>query len=110
MGTSQTFGHNLVLSFLQIGGLLAVPFLVVLIVIVIRIVLRGGLIAAGVAASIAIAMTDPFFEGSVAATIAIAAAIFGLSISRGGDPKVSEWFASRRKSHPAETLPGSLLL
>jgi hypothetical protein len=64
-GESQTFAHNVALSMLQIGGLLSVPYLVVLAVLVYKALRRGGPYAAAVAAAVAVSMTQPFFESTV---------------------------------------------
>jgi hypothetical protein len=50
---------------LQIGGLLSVPYLVVLAVLVYKALRRGGSYAAAVAAAVAVSMTQPFFESTV---------------------------------------------
>lgn len=65
VGESQTFAHNLVLSMLQIGGLLSVPYLVALSVLMYRGLRHGGPYRAAVAASIAVSMAQPFFESTV---------------------------------------------
>ncbi|WP_156374156.1 O-antigen ligase [Cellulomonas sp. Leaf334] len=64
---SQTFAHNAIVSFPQIGGLLfGVPLLIILAGLTWR-ALRYGNAAfrAPVLAAIAISMTDPFLEGMV---------------------------------------------
>jgi hypothetical protein len=68
-GSSQSFAHNLVLSFLQMAGLLALPFLII--------VARWTLIAArrrpellpAIAAGLSLSITEPFFEGFVGALV-----------------------------------------
>lgn len=64
-GQSQTFAHNLVVSMLQIGGLLSLPYLAVLSFLAYRALRHGGPYTAAVAASIAVSMTQPFFESTV---------------------------------------------
>jgi hypothetical protein len=64
-GESQTFAHNLVLSMLQIGGLLSVPYMVALAILMYRALRHGGPYTAAVAAAIAVSMTQPFFESTV---------------------------------------------
>jgi hypothetical protein len=64
-GQSLSFAHNLVVSMLQIGGLLSVPYLVVLSFLAYRVFRNGGPYTAAVAASIAVSMTQPFFESTV---------------------------------------------
>jgi hypothetical protein len=79
-GKSETFAHNLVLSMLQIGGLLSLPYLVVLAVLVYRALRHGGPYTAAIAASIAISMTQPFFESTVGNLIILPVAFLaGLS-------------------------------
>jgi O-antigen ligase len=63
-GQSLTFAHNLVVSMLQIGGLLSLPYLVALSFLAYRALRHGGPYTAAVAASIAISMTQPFFEST----------------------------------------------
>lgn len=64
-GQSQTFAHNLVVSMLQIGGLMALPYLVALSFLAYRALRHGGPYTAAVAAAIAVSMTQPFFESTV---------------------------------------------
>ena len=64
-GQTQTFAHNLVVSMLQIGGLLSLPYLVILSFLAYRALRHGGPYRAAVAAAIAMSMTDPFFESTV---------------------------------------------
>jgi hypothetical protein len=75
VGESQTFAHNVVFSMLQIGGLLSVPFLVVLAVLMYRALRHGGPYRAAVAASIAVSMTQPFFESTVGTLIILPVAV-----------------------------------
>lgn len=70
-GQIQTFAHNLVLSMLQIGGLLAMPYLVGLFCLAISALRRGGPYAAAIGAALALSMTDPFFESTVGNLIVI---------------------------------------
>jgi hypothetical protein len=64
-GQSQTFAHNLVVSMLQIGGLLSLPYLVALSFLAYRALRNGGPYTAAIAAAIAVSMTQPFFESTV---------------------------------------------
>ena len=65
-----SFAHNVVLSFLQIGGLFGAIFLAVLAKLVTAGVRnRVGMVAA-VAAALAMSFSDPFLEGGVGALIA----------------------------------------
>jgi hypothetical protein len=64
-GQSQSFAHNLVVSMLQIGGLLSLPYLVILSFLAYRVFRHGGPYTAAVAASVAVSMTQPFFESTV---------------------------------------------
>lgn len=64
-GQSETFAHNLVVSMLQIGGLLSLPYLAALTFLAYRAFKHGGPYTAAVAASIAISMTQPFFESTI---------------------------------------------
>ena len=70
-GQSQTFAHNLILSMLQIGGLLSVPYLAALSYLAYRALRYGGPYTAAVAAAIAVSMTQPFFESTVGNLIAL---------------------------------------
>lgn len=89
LGAPQSFGHNFFLSFLQIGGLLALPFIVCVIVMAILVVIKGGVLGAAAAAALTIAMTDPFFEGTAASVVALAVIVFALRQRPNGEPIVS---------------------
>lgn len=79
-GQSQTFAHNLVVSMLQIGGLLSVPYLVALSFLAYRALRNGGPYTAAIAAAIAVSMTQPFFESTVCNLIVLPVAFLaGLS-------------------------------
>lgn len=79
-GQSETFAHNLVVSMLQIGGLLSLPYLVALAYVAYRALRNGGPYTAAVAAAIAISMTQPFFESTVCNLIILPVAFLaGLS-------------------------------
>lgn len=67
---NQSFAHNVVFSFLQIGGLGGVLFLVVLVVGAIRGVARRPAFAPAIVAALVASMTDPFFENFVASFVA----------------------------------------
>ncbi|MFZ4893077.1 O-antigen ligase family protein [Plantibacter sp. Mn2098] len=63
---TQSFAHNLVLSFLQIGGLVfGLPVVTLIVVFVFRACRSDRLLSAAALSAIAISMTDPFFEGTV---------------------------------------------
>jgi len=83
-----TFAHNLILSFLQIGGLLAVPYLVGLIWLLARSTRVQMEMSGALVAGIAIALTDPFFEGTVGGMIVLAIAIRGMSWRRGPEERL----------------------
>jgi O-antigen ligase len=86
VGESQTFAHNVVFSMLQIGGLLAVPYLVVLLVLMYRAMVCGGPYRAAVAAAIAVSMTQPFFESTVGTLIILPIVVLaGLPTERAPD-------------------------
>ncbi len=71
IGQSQTFAHNSVLSLLQIGGMLSLPFLLSLAFLIYHALKGGGPYTAAIAASVTISMTDPFFESLVGNLLAI---------------------------------------
>jgi hypothetical protein len=75
VGESQTFAHNLVLSMLQIGGMLSLPYIVALAVLIYRALRLGGPYRAAIAASLAVSMTQPFFESTVGTLIVLPVAI-----------------------------------
>jgi O-antigen ligase/polysaccharide polymerase Wzy-like membrane protein len=82
-GQSETFAHNLVVSMLQIGGLLSLPYLLALSFLAYRALRHGGQYTAAVAASIAISMTQPFFESTVCNLIVLPVAFLaGLATSK----------------------------
>jgi hypothetical protein len=89
LGSPQSFGHNFFLSFLQIGGLLALPFIVCIVVMAVLVVFKGGLLGASAAAALTIAMTDPFFEGTAGSVVSLAVIIFALRQQRNGEPVIS---------------------
>lgn len=74
LGFETTFAHSLALSFLQIGGLVALPFLVFLARTVLRALRLQHALAPAFVATLAISMTDPFFEGTVGGLIGLALA------------------------------------
>lgn len=79
-GQSQTFAHNLVVSMLQIGGLLSLPYLVALSFLLYRAFRNGGPYTGAIAAAIAVSMTQPFFESTVCNLIVLPVAFLaGLS-------------------------------
>jgi hypothetical protein len=86
VGESQTFAHNLVLSMLQIGGLLSVPYLAALAVVMYRALRHGGPYTAAIAAAIAVSMAQPFFESTVGNMIILPVAFLaGLSTAMTAD-------------------------
>jgi hypothetical protein len=84
-GQSETFAHNLVVSMLQIGGLMSLPYLAALAYVAYRALRHGGPYTAAVAASIAISMTQPFFESTVCNLIILPVA-FLAGLSTGSTP------------------------
>ena len=101
VGESQTFAHNLVFSMLQIGGLMAVPYLVVLAVVMYRALTRGGPYRAAVAASIAVSLTQPFFESTVGTLLILPVAIVaGLSAAPATEDNAQAVVAPGRGSTP----------
>lgn len=83
-GTRISFAHNLVLSFMQIGGALGVAFLLILAVCVVRAWNNAPELRPAIAAGLAISMSDPFFEGPVAAFI------MWMALGRGLSPDKSQ--------------------
>lgn len=81
MGQSNTFAHNILFSMLQIGGLMAVPYLLALFVLVYRGLKLGGNYAAAIAAAIAISLTDPFFESTAGNLLFLPVAVLAISTS-----------------------------
>lgn len=77
-----SYAHNLVLSFLQIGGLIGLSFLGVLTVAVVRCWRRSPALRPAVCAALAISMSDPFLEGYVGALLTWAVLIMGASVAR----------------------------
>lgn len=85
LGNQTSFVHNFVMSFLQMGGLLfGLPFLIVLIVCAYRASRREGTLISAIVAAFTIALSDPFFESTVAAIVVWA--VLGRSISRASKP------------------------
>lgn len=74
-GQSETFAHNLVVSMLQIGGLLSIPYLVALAYLAYRALRHGGPYTAAVAAAVAVSMSQPFFESTVCNLIVLPVAL-----------------------------------
>lgn len=72
IGASNSFAHNFFLSFLQIGGLLALPLFIYVIATWLIAVSSGHPLSAAATASIALSMTEPSFEGLIGATISFA--------------------------------------
>ncbi len=84
-GQSETFAHNLVISMLQIGGLMSLPYLAALAYVAYRALRHGGPYTAALAAAIAISMTQPFFESTVCNLIILPVA-FLAGLSTGSTP------------------------
>jgi hypothetical protein len=79
-----SFAHNVILSFLQIGGLCGLLYLVVSGRLV-RTAWRGASrMFAAVAAAVAISLSDPFFEGGVGSLIAWSALTYAAFSARHG--------------------------
>lgn len=85
-GQSETFAHNLVISMLQIGGLLSLPYLVALSYLAYRALRHGGPYTAAITAAIAVSMTQPFFESTVCNLIVLPIAFLaGISTRKAAD-------------------------
>ena len=69
-GVPISFAHNVVLSFLQIGGLFGLAFLVILARQAHKGLRSRHPMFAAVAAALAMSFSDPFFEGGVGALVA----------------------------------------
>jgi len=67
--SAASFAHNLVLSFLQIGGLLGVVFLSTVLARVLSMIRYQSVFLGALAAGLAISMTDSFVEGAVGGTL-----------------------------------------
>jgi hypothetical protein len=113
-GESQTFPHNLVLSMLQIGGLLSLPYLAALAFLAYRALRHGGPYTAAVAASIAISMTQPFFESTVcnliALPIALLAGLTAATVEEDGDGRIdtNRTRSTRSRSRPTQRVHAHL--
>lgn len=70
LGRQQSFAHNVIPSFLQIGGLLSMPFLMLLAYRTVCAIRVGGVLLAPVVACVVFSMTDPFFEGTIGGVLA----------------------------------------
>jgi len=88
-GESQTFAHNSVLSLLQIGGALSLPYLAIVSLLSFRAIRFGGPYGAAVGASIAVSMTDPFFE-SVTGNLLFIPIAFIASLSCSTSPQTAK--------------------
>lgn len=64
-----SFAHNVVLSFLQIGGLFGLAFLILLAHQSMKGMRNGTPMFAAVVAALAMSFSDPFFEGGVGALV-----------------------------------------
>lgn len=104
-GQSQTFAHNLVLSMLQIGGMMALPYLVVLAYLTYRALKYGGPLAAAVAAAVAVSMTQPFFESTVGNLIVLPVIFLaGTHATAKAGSRGSEVENPRKGSRPSRPL------
>lgn len=72
LGASISFAHNLFFSFLQIGGLLAVPVLILAVAPSIIAISSKHAFAGATAAALTISLFEPLFEGLVGAAVAFA--------------------------------------
>ncbi|MEW1918629.1 O-antigen ligase family protein [Pseudarthrobacter oxydans] len=76
----QSFAHNFLLSFLQIGGIfLGLLTVVIFLALMIRAIRRNPYIAPPLFAAFAISMSDPFFESTVANLLTLSAVFFSLT-------------------------------
>lgn len=100
-GLPASFAHNVVLSFLQIGGLAGIMILILLLRLNVE-AWNDRSVRAPLAAAAAISMTDPFYEGFVGALIIMAILVAtivsrrrapSLQLARVADP-------STKKVHP----------
>jgi O-Antigen ligase len=87
IGQQESFAHNLVASFLQMGGLTASPVIIFVIVATVTLCRRGSPLFPAALAGFAISMSDPFFEGYVGAMTMFGILIGGLLADRRGDAK-----------------------
>ncbi len=85
IGEQESFAHNLFASFLQMGGLIALPVIIFVIVATITLCRRSSPLFPAALAGFAISMSDPFFEGYVGAMTMFGILIGGLLADRRGD-------------------------
>jgi hypothetical protein len=78
-GAENSFAHNFILSFIQIGGVIGIAFVVLFCVVLLIALRRASVYAAPIVAAAAMALTDPFLESFVAGTITFSSAVFVLS-------------------------------
>jgi hypothetical protein len=106
-GQSETFAHNLVVSTLQIGGLMSLPYLAALAFLAYRALRHGGPYTAAVAAAIAISMTQPFFETTVCNLIVLPVAFLaGMSTATAAEDNGGGIVAPRTGSPRARLYKG----
>jgi hypothetical protein len=84
-GEQESFAHNLFASFLQMGGLTALPVLVFVVGATWTLCKRGSPLFPAALAGFAISMSDPFFEGYVGAMTMFGILIGGLLADRRSD-------------------------
>lgn len=93
LGESSTFAHNLVLSMLQISGILGIPYLLTLGILAYQSFRYGGPYRAAIAAAIAASLVQPFFESMVGNLILIP--LIFLASNPGGRPDVNSNSSAR---------------
>lgn len=81
-GVPTTSSHNIVLTFLQIGGMLAVPYLAGLAWLLVNSLREQREMGGALVAAVVFSMVEPFVEGTVAGLIVLAIAIRGGSWSK----------------------------
>ncbi|WP_322613550.1 O-antigen ligase family protein [Dermacoccus abyssi] len=89
MGDPLSFAHNVILSFLQIGGVLGLIWLVIMGKSVILCWTAAPVLRPALAATLAISMTDPFFESAVAAFVSWLLIGAGCAMSTGAHEQLS---------------------
>lgn len=78
IGAEVSYAHNVLLSFLQIGGLLSLPFLMLLVVTSFRVIARATVMSSALAAAVGMSLIEPLYEGTVGICVVVSLSFFVL--------------------------------
>lgn len=109
----QSFAHNFVLSFLQMGGVIfGLSTICCYIYLFLRAIRMRPLMAPAIFAGLSISMTDPFFEGTVGNVLILSATMCAIAGARyapeGLETPAPTWTSSKRSQELHGKMPAIL--